>query len=88
MSNHIKAIIKARKRRMTKTEEIHMRKYLNGDALLSTMRTGFAGIRNHRLGTVTHTLSNSLMAGFAVFSLRKPSENKMVKPKWTVSLML
>lgn len=73
MSNYIKAVKKACKRKMTKTQEINMRKHLNGDALLNTMRTGFAGIRDHRLGKVTHTLSNSLMAGFAVFSLKDPS---------------
>ncbi|MFT5702603.1 MAG: hypothetical protein ACI8ZB_005526 [Desulforhopalus sp.] len=73
MSNYIKAVKKACKRKMTRTQEINMRKHLNGDALLNTMRTGFAGIRDHRLGTVTHSLSNSLMAGFAVFSLKDPS---------------
>jgi hypothetical protein len=73
MSSYIKVIIKARKREMAKTQEINIRKHLNGDALLNTMRTGFAGIHDHRLGTVTHTLGDSLMAGFAVFSLKDPS---------------
>lgn len=40
MSSHIKAIIKARKREMDKAQEINLRKHLNGDALLNTMRTG------------------------------------------------
>jgi len=73
MSSHIKALISSRKREMTRTEEITLRKHLNGDALIKTARTGFAGIRDHRSGTVTHTLADALMAGFAMFSLKDPS---------------
>jgi len=73
MSNHIKAIVNKRKREMARTEEIKLRKHLNADALIKTMRTGFAGIDDHRSGTVTHTLADSLMAGFAMFSIKEPS---------------
>jgi hypothetical protein len=73
MSNHIKAIVKARKRKISKTKEIKLRKHLNADALFKTMRTGCARIPDHRSETVTHTLVDSLMAGFAVFSLKDPS---------------
>ncbi len=73
MSKHVKAIINIRKREMARTEEIKLRKHLNGDALIKTMRKGFAGLRDHRSGSVTHTLEDSLMAGFAMFSLKDPS---------------
>ncbi|MGB3212287.1 MAG: hypothetical protein WBB19_16415 [Desulforhopalus sp.] len=73
MSSYIKAIIKERKREMARMEEIKIRKHLNADALFNTMRTGFTGIRDHRAGNVTHTLADSLMAGFAMFSIKDPS---------------
>ena len=73
MSSHIHAIINTRKRQMARTEEIKLRKHLNADALFKNMHTGFAGIRDHRSGTVTHSLADSLMAGFAMFSIKDPS---------------
>ncbi|MBM9519871.1 transposase [Desulforhopalus vacuolatus] len=73
MSRHIKETIKSHRRKMARTEEIRLRQHLNADALIKTMHTGFAGIREHRTGTVTHTLADSLMAGFAMFSLKDPS---------------
>ncbi len=73
MSSHLKSIANTRKREMARTEEIKLRKHLNADALFTTMRTGFAGIHDHRSGTVTHTLADSLMAGFAMFSIKDPS---------------
>ena len=48
---------------MARTEDIKLRQHLNADALIKTMHTGFTGIRDHRTGTVTHTLADSLMAG-------------------------
>ncbi|MBM9520607.1 hypothetical protein JWG39_12360 [Desulforhopalus vacuolatus] len=73
MSSYIKAIIKRHKRKMARTEDIKLRQHLNADALIKDMHTGFAGIRDYRTGTVTHTLADSLMAGFAMFSLKDPS---------------
>ena len=73
MSSHLKAIKKNQKREMARTEEIKLRKHLNADALINTMRTGFAGLSDHRAGNVTHTLADSLMAGFAMFSIKDPS---------------
>lgn len=73
MSSHIRSIVNTRKQEIARTKELRLRKHLNADALFKTMRTGFAGIHDHRLGTVTHTLADSLMAGFAVFSLKDPS---------------
>jgi hypothetical protein len=73
MSSHLKAIIKNQKQEMARTEEIKLRKHLNADALINTMRTGFAGLSDHRAGNVSHTLADSLMAGFAMFSIKDPS---------------
>jgi hypothetical protein len=73
MSNSIKAIINNRNREITRMQEIKLRKHLNADALFGVMRTGFAGIRDYRTGNITHTLADTLMAGFAVFSLKDPS---------------
>lgn len=73
MSNQIKAIVKAHNRDIARKEEIKLRKHLNADALLSTMKTGFEQIKDHRPGNVQHSLGDSLMAGFAMFSLKDPS---------------
>ena len=85
MSNQIKAIVKARKRDIARNKEIKLRKHLNSDALLSTMKTGFEKIEDHRPGNVQHSLSDALMAGFAMFSLKDPSllafdERRIVAP--------
>lgn len=61
------------KQEISRAKDIKLRKHLNADALFSTMRTGFAGIQDHRSGKVTHTLPDTLMAGFAMFSLKDPS---------------
>ncbi len=73
MSNQIKTIKKAQKQEMTRMNDIQMRKHLNADALLKTMRSGFARIGDHRSGPVTHELDDSLMAGLAIFALKDPS---------------
>ncbi len=73
MSNHLKTIMNTRKREIISNKDIKLRKHLNGDALFSTMRTGFTKIKDHRPGNVTHTLTDSLMSGFAMFSLKDPS---------------
>lgn len=73
MSNRVKALMKQRIGEIHRAEEIKLRKHLNADALFATMRKGFAGIRDHRAASVSHTLADTLMAGFAVFSLKDPS---------------
>ena len=73
MSNQIKAIVKTHKRDIARKDEIRLRKHLNADALLSTMKTGFESIEDHRPGNVQHSLGDTLMAGFAMFSLKDPS---------------
>ncbi len=73
MSNQIKAIVKAHSRDIARSKEIKLRKHLNADALLHTMKTGFDKIEDHRPGNVQHTLGDTLMSGFAVFSLKDQS---------------
>ena len=50
-----------------------VRKHLSADALLNQLRTGFAGIADHRPGTPKISLSDALMSAFAMFSLKSPS---------------
>lgn len=73
MSNRIKAIVKAHSRDLARRKEIKLRKHLNADALLHTMKTGFDKIKDHRPGNVQHSLGDALMSGFAMFSLKDPS---------------
>jgi hypothetical protein len=73
MSNQITAIMKARKRKSARNEKIRLRKYLNADALFATMLAGFKKIKDHRPGTVQHSLADTLMSAFAMFSLKDPS---------------
>lgn len=86
MSNQIKAIVKAHNRDIARKDEIKLRKHLNADALLSTMKIGFEKIEDHRPGNVQHSLGDTLMAGFAMFSLKDPSllafdERRIVAPQ-------
>ena len=73
MSNQITAIMKNRKREIARVQQIRLRKHLNADALFGTMQTGFKKIKDHRPGTVQHSLDDTLMSGFAMFSLKDPS---------------
>src|SRR5437867_10830207 len=49
------------------------RKHLSADALFGLLRTGFADIADHRPGTPDISLTDALMSGFAMFSLKSPS---------------
>ena len=73
MSNQIKTIMKNRKREIARVQRIRLRKHLNADALFATMQTGLKKIKDHRPGTVQHSLADTLMSGFAMFSLKDPS---------------
>jgi hypothetical protein len=50
-----------------------VRKQLSADALFGLLRTGFADIADHRLGKPDISLTDALMAAFAMFSLKAPS---------------
>ena len=73
MSNQITAMKKAHKAETVRNEKVKMRKHLNADALFHTMRKGFANIEDSRSGNGKHSLSDALMSGFAMFSLKDPS---------------
>ncbi len=73
MSNQITGIMKARQRETARNENSRLRKHLNADALFATMRVGFNKIKDQRPGKVQHSLADTLMAGFAMFSLKDPS---------------
>jgi hypothetical protein len=73
MSNQITGIMKARKRETAQNDKIRLRKHLNADALFATMRAGFNTIKDHRPGKTQHSLADTLMSGFAMFSLKDPS---------------
>ena len=73
MSNQITVIMKARKRETARKKKIRLRKHLNADALFATIRAGFNKIKDHRPGKVQHSLTDTLMSGFAMFSLKDPS---------------
>ena len=59
MSNQIQAILNKRKQEIARTEDIKLRKHLNADALFTVMRTGFAGLRDHRSGKITHKIGRA-----------------------------
>jgi hypothetical protein len=50
-----------------------VRKHLSADALFGLLRTGFADIADHRLGKPDISLTDALMAAFAMVSLKAPS---------------
>jgi Transposase DDE domain len=49
------------------------RKHLSADALCGMLRTGFAGLADHRSGKPDISLTDALMSAFALFSLKSPS---------------
>ena len=49
------------------------RKHLSADALFSLVRSGFAAIPDYRLSDTDISLTDALMAAFALFSLKSPS---------------
>ncbi len=49
------------------------RKHLSADALFSAVRSGFAAIPDYRLSDTDISLTDALMAAFALFSLKSPS---------------
>ena len=73
MSNQLRTLMKAHKNNIDRKSKIRLRKHLNADALFSTMKTGFDKITDHRPGDVQHSLGDSLMSGFALFSLKDNS---------------
>src|SRR5215831_20334961 len=51
----------------------HIRKHLFADALFRLVHSGFASLPDHRLDETEITVSDALMAAFAMFALKAPS---------------
>jgi hypothetical protein len=62
--------LKPKYKRPSKTK---VRKYLNMDAMLSALSQGFSSLPDPRRGRVEISLPDTLMSGFAMFSLKDPS---------------
>ena len=55
------------------TQKIKLRNDLNADALFSQVHSGFEKIPDNRTKNCMISLSDALMSGFAMFSLKDPS---------------
>lgn len=71
--SHFRSIFRKRQNENVRNERIKMRKHLNADTLFNSMRTGFDKISDHRPGNPNIPITDALMSGFAVFSLKDPS---------------
>lgn len=71
--SYLKSFIKKSLANKKRIEKIKMRKHLNADALFHSIRSGFENIQDHRQGNVKISLTDALMSGFAMFSLKDPS---------------
>jgi hypothetical protein len=52
---------------------IKMRSHLNADTLYARIREDFDRVKDHRASNAKISLSDALMSGFAMFSLKDPS---------------
>ena len=71
--SHLKQLVKSHKATIKFKQKIKVRKHLNADALFSTVQLGLQEIPDHRPGEVKISLVDTLMSGFAMFSLKDPS---------------
>jgi hypothetical protein len=55
------------------SQKIKLRKNLNADALFSLVRSDFKKIKDPRSNNIKISISDALMSGFAMFSLKDPS---------------
>ena len=55
------------------SSQIKIRKHLSADALFTIVKSGFKRITDHRKIKVKINLTDALMSGFAMFSLKDPS---------------
>jgi len=69
----IKSIVRKHQMEIKRKENLKLRKHLNPDALNRTVRNGFEKIQDHRSSNAKISLTDALMSGFAMFSLKDPS---------------
>lgn len=65
--------VKQLKPKYKRPSKLNVRKHLHMDAMLAATYQGFSTLPDHRPGRVEISLSDALMAGFAMFSLKDPS---------------
>jgi hypothetical protein len=68
-----KGIVRKHQMEIKRKKKIIIRKHLNADALFNSVRTGFGNIQDHRNSNTTISFTDTLMSGFAMFSLKDPS---------------
>ena len=69
----IKSLVRKHQMETKRKEKIKLRKHLNADALFDSVRNGFGNIQDHRNGNTKLPLTDALMSGFAMFSIKDPS---------------
>jgi len=69
----IKSFLKPHRDASKRLQKIKMRTHLNADAMFATIRRDLERIPDHRANNITIPLVDSLMSGFAMFSLKDPS---------------
>jgi len=72
VSNQIRTLKRTHQRNVEQAEKIKLRKMLNADALIAQIHSGFKKITDHRSSSVKHSLADTLMAGFAMFVVKRP----------------
>ncbi len=74
MVNHIRVFKRSHRRYVKTAEKVNAPQNVEcGRSNCSDTHTGFQRINDHRTGGVKHSLADTLMAGFAMFSLKDPS---------------
>jgi len=68
-----KSLLKSHRNASRSWQKIRMRTHLNADAMFTTIRQDLAQVPDHRASNITIPLADSLMSGFAMFSLKDPS---------------
>ncbi len=71
--SQINFFVRKHQMEIKRREKIKLRKHLNADALFHSLRNGFDNIQDHRNGNTTIPLTDALMSGFAIFSLKDSS---------------
>ncbi len=69
----LKSMVRKHQMQTNRQKKITLRKHMNADALFNSTRSCFENIKDHRSPNSTIPLSDALMSGFAVFSLKSPS---------------
>jgi hypothetical protein len=69
----LKSIARKHHMQTKRQEKIKIKKHLNADALINTVRSGFGNIQDHRNKNTTIPLQDAIMSAFAMFSLKSTS---------------